>query len=72
MNNSSDIVDFLAFIGLIGLLVVPYVWSVVWAYGDAKRRGKPGLLVALLVLFLWPMGLLIWWLFHPSSVNNSQ
>lgn len=71
MNNSSYIADLPAFIGFLVLLVVPYVWSVVCAYGDANRRGKPGLLVALLVLSLWPMGLLIWLLFRPANAESA-
>ena len=47
----------------LGLLV----WSLVWAYNDAQKRGKPGWLVVLLVLFMnWPFSLLIWVLFRPD------
>ena len=44
-----------------------YVWSIVWAYGDAIARGKSGVLVALLVALLsWPGGWLAWLVFRPS------
>jgi hypothetical protein len=44
-----------------------WIWSIVWAYGDARRRGKPAILVALLVaLVSWPLGLLIWVIFRPE------
>lgn len=44
-----------------------YVGSVIWAFQDAQRRGKSGCLVALLVLLLvWPVGLIIWLLIRPS------
>ena len=44
-----------------------YIYSAVWAYGDAEARGKPGCLVALLVLlFSWPLGLLMWVVFRPE------
>jgi len=44
-----------------------YLWSIIWAYGDAEDRGKPGCLVALLVALLsWPLGLLLWVLFRPE------
>jgi hypothetical protein len=44
-----------------------YVWSIVWAYRDAERRGKPGWLVALLVALLsWPVSLLVWIVFRPG------
>ena len=59
-------------IGLIGIilgvvLLVLYCWSVLWAYRDANRRGKPGWLVAVMVtLFSWPLGLIVWLLFRPT------
>ena len=39
--------DFFASFGLIGIVValvvlVLYIWSIVWAYYDANRRGKTG------------------------------
>jgi Na+-driven multidrug efflux pump len=47
---------------LVGLvLCVVYVVSLVWIYRDAERRGKSGILVALLVaLISWPIGLIVW------------
>lgn len=49
------------------LVLVLYIWSIVWAYNDGERRGKPGWLVALLVaLVSWPLSLLIWLLFRPD------
>lgn len=56
---------FWLFVGLLGLVV--YVGSIIWAYRDAERRGKPGWLVALLVALLsWPLSLLIWFVFRPG------
>lgn len=44
-----------------------YLYSAIWAYGDAEARGKPGCLVALLVLlFSWPLGLIMWIVFRPE------
>lgn len=38
-----------------------YIASIVWVYRDANRRGKNGLLVALLVaLISWPISLVVW------------
>ncbi len=53
---------------LIGLCVfVLYLWSVIWSYSDAEKRGKSGCLVALLVAFLqWPLGLILWVVFRPE------
>ncbi len=48
---------------ILGLLI----WSLVWAYGDAEKRGKPGWLVVLMVLFVnWPFSLLVWLVFRPE------
>ncbi len=45
-----------------------YIFSIVWAYGDAERRGKSGCLVALLVVLLsWPVGLIAWIVFRPED-----
>jgi len=51
------------FLVLLGLLI----WSLIWVYGDAKKRGKPGWAVVLLVLLLeWPISLLLWIVFRPD------
>lgn len=45
-----------------------YVWSIAWACRDARRRGKSGLDVALMVaLLVWPLGLLLWVVFRPDG-----
>ena len=63
--------DWAVFAVLIVLALIVFglwVWSIVWAYRDAERRGKSGLLVALLVAFLsWPLGLLAWVIFRPEA-----
>ena len=60
------------FIFLIGsVLIGLYIRSAVWAYHDAKSRGQPGPLVALLVLlFFWPSGLLLWISFRPEKIKT--
>lgn len=51
---------------LILTVVLLWLWSVIWAARDARRRGKSGFLVALLVIFLaWPLGLLVWLILRP-------
>ena len=38
-----------------------YIWSIIWAYQDAKRRNQYPILVAIMVALLsWPLGLIIW------------
>ena len=66
----NDLAEFLAIIvtAIIGLgILALYVFTIVWAYSDAKRRGKSGCLVAILVAFLsWPIGLIAWFIFRPD------
>lgn len=56
-------------VGLAVLILVPlFLGSIVWAFGDAKTRGKSGCLVAILVAFLsWPLGLIAWLIFRPDE-----
>ena len=50
---------------VVGIL---YIASIIWAYRDAERRGKEGILVALLVaLVAWPFSLVIWLVIRPDS-----
>jgi hypothetical protein len=49
-------------------ILVLYVWSIVWAFNDAEKRGKSGCLVVLMVMLLtWPVGLLVWIVFRPDD-----
>ena len=53
-----------AFVAAFAFLLV---YSLIWVYRDATRRGKPGWLCALLVfLFDWPISLLLWYVFRPA------
>jgi hypothetical protein len=38
---------------------------------DARRRGKSPLLVALAVLFFFPLGLIAWLLFRPEPSDGA-
>ncbi len=66
----------LAFL-LFGLaLLALYPGSIIWAYLDAKARGKPGWALALLValspilaLIGWPLSLLAWVVFRPAKTS---
>lgn len=49
------------------LFTALFIWSLVWVYGDAERRGKSGCLVVLVILFFgWPLSLLLWLVFRPG------
>lgn len=48
----------------LGLLI----WSLVWAFNDAEKRGKNGWLVVLLLFLMnWPISLLMWLVFRPEG-----
>jgi hypothetical protein len=49
------------------LLIAILLGSVIWAMNDADKRGKPAWLVGILVLFTWPIGLIIWLIFRPDK-----
>lgn len=70
MDSSDSTLPVIAIIVslIIGLLfLVLYIASIVWVYRDAERRGKSGIVVALLVAFIsWPIGLLVWLLVRKS------
>jgi hypothetical protein len=54
-------------IGLIVAFIIVSAMSSMWAYDDAEKRGKSGILAVLLVLFvLWPIGLILWLVFRPK------
>jgi hypothetical protein len=59
-------------IGLLILLSLGLlIWSLIWVYNDAEKRGKPGLLVALMVFLLsWPISLLVWLVFRPDVTRG--
>lgn len=66
MGNPSEFLRFLLGIVLAcGLLFLLFL-SIQMIAKDARKRGKPGLLIALLVLFTFPMGLLLWLLLRPE------
>ena len=49
------------------VLPVLYVWSLVWAYKDAERRGSSGPLVVLMAaIAAWPLSLIIWVFVRPD------
>ena len=63
----------LIFLIPLGIVILGlFIWSLVWVYGDAEKRGKSGCLVALLVFLLeWPISLLVWLVFRPDLKDNN-
>ena len=54
---------------LLGLAFLAAIIALlVWSYGDAETRGKPGWLVVLMMILLSPLaGLVVWLLIRPDE-----
>jgi len=66
--NIAEVIGALIGITFVLAIIVLYIGSIIWAFGDAQARGKSGCLVALIVAFLqWPFGLLAWIVFRPRG-----
>lgn len=50
------------------ILLIGFAAILGFCWKDANRRGKSPLLVCLLVLFSFPVGLIVWLLFRPEPV----
>lgn len=62
-SSSAEALTVILVLLFLGLLI----WSLVWVYGDAERRGKSGCVVVLLVLLSsWPVSLLLWIVSRPE------
>jgi hypothetical protein len=63
----EDLIVVILLLPLIVIVLGLLIWSLVWVYRDAEKRGKSGALVALLVFLLeWPVSLLVWLVFRPE------
>lgn len=62
--------------GLAGLLSVAFlalfVGNGIWAFRDARSRGRSGFLVAMLVLVTFPAGVVLWLAFRPGPVDETK
>jgi hypothetical protein len=62
-----DLLYFAPFIAVAGI----WIWSGVLAFHDARRRGRPPVLVAMLVLLCaWPLSVLVWLALRPDVVSR--
>lgn len=57
----NSLVFWLALGGIVFPLLLAW-----WAANDAKQRNKSPMLVALCVVFFFPIGLIVWLLFRPE------
>ena len=74
MENGAEVFFGLGLLGLIiGLIgFILYIWSIFWAYKDAEKRRRSGILIAILVAFVaWPLGLIIWLIIRPDVYERS-
>jgi len=46
--------------------------NAVWAFRDGRRRGRSGILVAMLVLWTFPLGIMLWLAFRPDIVEAPE
>ena len=44
-----------------------FIWSLVWVFGDAERRGGLGCLMTALIFLSWPLGLIAWLIWRPQE-----
>ncbi|AOS46313.1 hypothetical protein Verru16b_03414 [Lacunisphaera limnophila] len=44
--------------------------NAIWGFRDGRRRGRSGILVAMLVMWTFPLGVLLWLLFRPDLVGE--
>ncbi len=51
---------------IVSLLLILLLISMRMLAADARRRGKPAILVVLLALVSFPLGLLLWLVFRPE------
>jgi uncharacterized membrane protein len=61
----------IALVGVL-LLLVLLVMTIMLLAADAKRRGKPALLVVLLAMASFPLGLLLWLVFRPEPLESRK
>ncbi len=54
---------------LIGSLLL-WAANVIWAFRDARRRGRSGVLIAALVAGTFPLGVLLWLSARPDLADE--
>jgi hypothetical protein len=72
MSGISDFMAPPAEVSIALLFFVLLVLTIRACVTDARRRGKSPLLVAILVIFFFPLGLIAWLLFRPESQDGGS
>ncbi len=61
---------FIALGGVLGILVLSlFAATLLWIYRDTQARQKSSLLWLLIVFFLWPLGVLAYYLLRERQVT---
>lgn len=53
------------------VILIIWIFVVVWVYKDAEKRGKSGVLWAIIVFFLGIIGLIIWFVVRPKQIAGA-
>lgn len=69
MNNISEVLAKSFAILIVCLLLILLLISMKMLAADARKRGKPAILVVLLAFVSFPLGLLLWLVFRPDSLE---
>jgi hypothetical protein len=59
---------FLPYYMIAGMLLL--FANVVWAFKDARQRGRSGVLIAMLVLWTFPLGVVLWLYLRPELLSE--
>ena len=53
------------------LLIVLSMWSFIWLFRDARKRGKNGALAIVFILITgWPLSFIWWFWLRPAADQN--
>ncbi len=64
----KSFLPFLFFYLVAGVVLVFAI--AIWAFRDARRRGYSGLLIAILVFWTFPLGIILWLILRPELLPN--
>ena len=70
-GNAMSYIPNISLFLIAGSFLLVVFFTVKVCIDDARRRGKSPLLVSLLVLFSFPLGVIIWLLFRPEPMKGA-
>ena len=72
MSDTSAVFTKIFAILIVCLLLSLLLIAMKMLAADARRRGKPAVLVVLLALVSFPLGLLLWLVFRPEPLESNR